>query len=187
MSDRERRRFNLVVYNFSEGADRKVDTKSFQTLCMHVFKLDLSIVKSVRLGPKITNKHRPLLLTVEELDDKNYLISHSHFLRRHDQYKNIFIAPDRTKLERLKHKKAVDELRERRAKGESGLLIRNGVVIKRHLRPSASASHSSDAPTSQSSDTPTSQSSDAPTSQSSDAPISRSSGVPTSHSSNQSS
>ena len=85
--------------------------------------------------------------------------------------KNIFIAPDKTKLERLKHTKAVDELRERHAKGELGLLICNGVVIKRHLRPSASTSRFSDAPTSQSSDTPTSQSSDAPTSQSFDAPI----------------
>jgi len=157
-----------VVYNFSEGADWKVDTKSFQTLCMHVFKLDLSIVKSVRLGPKISNKYWPLLLTVEESDDKNYLISHSHFLCCHDQYKNIFIAPHRTKLERLKHKKAVDELRERCAKDESGLLIRNGVVIKLHLRPSASASRFLDAP-------------------SSDVPNSHSSGVPTNHSSNHSS
>ena len=115
MSDKEQGRFNLVIYNFSEEADQKVDTKSFQTLCMHVFKLDYCIVKSVRLGPKTSNIHRPLLLTVEEFDDSNYLISHSH---RHDQYKNIFIAPDRTKLEHLKNKKAVNELRERRAKGD---------------------------------------------------------------------
>jgi len=77
MSDRHRqwRRFNLVVYNFSEGADRKVDTKAFQTLCMHAFNLDLSIVKSVCLGPKINNTHRPLLLTVEDLEDKIYRIA----------------------------------------------------------------------------------------------------------------
>jgi len=145
------------VYNFSEGADRKVDTKEFQTLCMHVFNLDLSIVKSVHLGPKINNKHWPLLLTVEDLE---YKISHSHFLRSHDQYKNIFIAPDRTKLKQ----KALDELRERRAKGETGLLIHNGVVIKRYPRPSASNSHASDTPTNQSSDSPTSHGSDVPTS-----------------------
>ena len=51
-----------------------------QTLSDAVFKLDVSISKAVRLGQKITNKHRPLLLTVEDIDDKNYLTSHSHFL-----------------------------------------------------------------------------------------------------------
>ena len=139
MRDRERRKLNLVVYNFAEGSDRKADIEAFLTLSTAVFKLDISISKAVRLGPKITNKHRPLLLTVEDIDSRNYLISHSHFLRHHDQYNQVFIVPDRTKLERIKHKKAVDELRQRRAKGETGLLIRNGVVIKRQPRQSASS------------------------------------------------
>jgi len=143
MSDRERRKFNLVVYNFLEGTDRKADIKAFHTLSMDVFKLDLSILKAARLGPKNTNKHRPLLLTVEELDDKNYLISHSHFLRHHEQYKTVFIVPDRTKLERMKHKKAVDELRQRRTKGETGLIIRNGIVMKRQPRSNVPNSHQS--------------------------------------------
>jgi len=41
MSDRERRKFNLVVYNFSEDTDRKADIKAFHTLSMDVFKVDL--------------------------------------------------------------------------------------------------------------------------------------------------
>ena len=117
MSDRERRKFKIVVYNFSEGTDRKANIKAFQTLSMDVFKLDLGIVKAVHLGPKIANKHRPLLLTVNELNDKNYLISHSHFLRRHEKFNKVFVVPDRTKLERLKHKNAVEELKQRCAKG----------------------------------------------------------------------
>ena len=83
-------------------------------------------------------------MTVNELDDKNYLISHSHFLRRHEQFNKVFVVPDRTKLERLKHKKAVEELKQRRAKGETGLLIRNGVVILRQSRSSAPTSSSTD-------------------------------------------
>ena len=87
-----------MVYIFLEGTDRKADIKAFHTLSMDVFKLDLGILKAVRLGSKNNNKHRPVLLTIEELDDKNYLISHSHFLRHHEQYKSVF-----TKLERIKH------------------------------------------------------------------------------------
>ena len=41
--------------------------------------------------------------------------------------------PDRTKLEWLKHEKAVDELRQRQAQGETDLLIHNGVVIRDNL------------------------------------------------------
>ena len=59
------------------------------------------------------------------------MLSHSHFLRQSDQYNGIYIAPDRTKLERVKHKKVVEELKQRRAKGETGLIIRNGTVTKK--------------------------------------------------------
>ena len=37
-----------------------------------------------------------------------------------------FIAPDRTKFEREKHVKLINELRERKAKGETNMIIRNG-------------------------------------------------------------
>ena len=52
--------------------------------------------------------------------------------------------PDRTKLECIKHKKAVDELRQRRTKGETSLLIRDGVVLKRqlYLSPSSTSQNS---------------------------------------------
>ena len=42
---------------------------------------------------------------------------------------------DRTKFEREKHKKLVAELKERRTKGESGLIIRNGAIVARPPRP----------------------------------------------------
>jgi len=48
----------------------------------------------------------------------------------------MYIVPDRTKLEHTKNKKAVDELRQRRAKGEPGLIICNGIVTVRQARPS---------------------------------------------------
>ena len=135
MADRDRRRCNLVVYNFGESDDRKKDIESFQGLCKDVFKLDVKITKAVRLGPKIPNKQRPLLLTLENIDDKNYLLSHSHFLRKSE----IYIAPDRTKLERAKHKKLVEELKERRSKGETSLVIRNGTIVQRQLNRSNSS------------------------------------------------
>lgn len=139
MRDRERRRRNIIVYNFPEKSDQKGDMEAFKALSDTVFKLDLSIEKTVRLGRKVDNKTRPLLLILEDFDEKNYLLSHSHFLKRHDVYGKVFIAPDRSRLERIKHKKAVDELRQRRAKGETALMIRNGVVVRRQLQQTAAA------------------------------------------------
>jgi len=72
----------------------------------------------------------------EDIDDKSYLISCSHFLWQHAQYSKVYIVSNRTKLEHTRHKKAVDELRLRRAKGESGLIICNGIVTVRQVRPS---------------------------------------------------
>jgi len=56
-------------------------------------------------------------------------------LHRHDQFNNIYLAPDRTNFEQVKHK-AVEELKQRRKNGETNLIIRNGNVIPRQPHPS---------------------------------------------------
>ena len=76
----------------------------------------------LRLG-KVPNKHRPLLLNFENYEDKGLLLSYAHLLRHNDRYNDVFIAPDRTKFEREKHRKLVGELKERCSRGESGLII----------------------------------------------------------------
>ena len=65
-------------------------------------------------------------------------ISYSNLLHRHDQFERVFIAPDRTKLEQEEHANLVNELRERKTKGETNLIIRNGCII---TRPSRAASN----------------------------------------------
>ena len=124
---------NVVVCNLTEHNDHKTDIETFKALSSDALKLDVNITKAIRLGPKITNKQRPLLLTVEDTNDKIQLLSHSHFLKRYDQYNRIYIVPDRTKLVHAKHRKVVEELKQRQAQGETGLIIRNGVVIHKQL------------------------------------------------------
>ena len=53
MADRDRRRCNLVVYNFGESDDRKKDIESFQGLCKDVFKLDvIRLLKQLGLAQR---------------------------------------------------------------------------------------------------------------------------------------
>ena len=83
------------------------------------------------MGRKIEHKHRPLLVCFECIDDKAIVVSRSYLLRHRDQYKKVFVVPDRTKIERDKHKRLVTELKKRKSQGETGLMIKNGKIIVR--------------------------------------------------------
>jgi len=83
-----------VHYNFSESSD---DKKHFIDLCGTVFKLKVCITSHRRLGRQVENKHRPLLLSLENVNDKEFIASQSYFLRRHEEYKNVYISADMTK------------------------------------------------------------------------------------------
>ena len=79
-------------------------------------------------------------LDTYQLNAKNCIaISHSHFLKRHEQFNRTYLVPDRTRLECAKHKRIVDELKQRKANGETFLIIRNGVISQRQPRVSKNA------------------------------------------------
>ena len=135
LADRDRRKKNIIVYNLPEPSDRAADKVSFLALYKTVFDQDASVIRVTRLGRRLENKHRPLLVCFEHEDDKITVISRSNLLRHHDQYKGVFLAPDRTKFEREKHAKLVNELKERKTKGETNLIIRNGSIVSRPTHP----------------------------------------------------
>ena len=64
-------------------------------------------------------------MSFENMDDKAFVVSRSYLLHHNEQYKMVFIAPDRAKLEQEKHKRLIAELEERRSEGEENLIIRN--------------------------------------------------------------
>ena len=148
LADRDKRKKNIIVYNLPEPSDRAANKVSFLALYKTVFDQDASVIRATRLGRRLENKHRPLLVCFEHEDDKITVISRSNLLRQHDQYKRVFLAPDRTKFEREKHAKLVNELKERKTKGETNLIIRNGSIVSRPTHPannqsSQSSNHSS--------------------------------------------
>ena len=129
------------MYNVPEHTNRQSDKGFFVDLCKAVYDMNVPIAKVFRLGKKSANneqpRHRPLLVALENESDKATLFSRSNQLRQHDKYENIYIAPDKTKFERVKHKRLVDELKQRWAKGETDLVIPNGSIIKKRSRSQA--------------------------------------------------
>ena len=123
ISDRNRRKNNLIMYNYPEGADLSADKESFTSLCLSLFNLNVEVDKVLRLGRRLEGKHRPLLIRLNSEGDKHAILSQAPHLRFNDQYKRVFISHDMTQSERVKHKALVQELQSRRAKGERNLMI----------------------------------------------------------------
>jgi len=84
----------------------------------------------MHLGKKVVNKHRLMLICLDHDEDWD---PHSSCLKCSEQCKHVYIVPDRTKLERIQHKKLVDELKTRQSQGETNLTIRNGATISKSI------------------------------------------------------
>ena len=135
LADRERRCKNLIVYNLEEDSEANSDESMLQELFSSVFNLDVVLTKTVCLGRRNDSKPRPLLACFADAPMRNMILSYSGKLRKFDKYKKVYIAPDRTKFERQKHQKLVEELKRRRSNGEQNLVIRNGSIIVLTRRP----------------------------------------------------
>ena len=136
LSERERKKNNIIVYNLPEAPEKSSEEQSFADLCKHIVEVDLNIQKIFRIGRKDSNRIRPLLVCFTSEETKLSVLSSAPRLRFHDDYKKVYIAPDMTKFERVKHKKLVEELKQRRQQGETNLIIKNGTITRRQLRRS---------------------------------------------------
>ena len=135
IAERDRRKRNVIIYNLPEQANRAGDKTKFTEVCKSIIDRDIDVVKLFRLGRKIDNKYRPLLVGLSSEADKQNLLSAAPHLRSSKEFKQVYINTDMTKLEREKHRKVVAELKRRRSSGESNLIIRNGTIVSRRSPP----------------------------------------------------
>lgn len=103
-------------------------------MCKTVFSEEFAVTKILRMGKRNENKHRPVLIALKHETDKSFLLSNSARLRQHDV---LYFSPERTKFERLKYKKLVEELKQRKANGETNLIIRNNAIVNRRKTTSS--------------------------------------------------
>jgi len=84
LAERDKSEKNFVIYNLPESKDREADKLSVLSLVKTVYDLDAQINRVVCLGRRTENKHRPLLVRVELVEDKNIVVSLSYLLHHHD-------------------------------------------------------------------------------------------------------
>ena len=123
LEDKQRRKNNVLFFNIPESNasnSSEADINYASKLCKDTFNLDVQILKAFRLGNKVPNKHRPLLVQFENENAKSKILAKSYLLKSTD---------DMTTSERIKHRQLVNELKARRARGESNIIIRGNSII----------------------------------------------------------
>ena len=82
-----------------------------------------------RLGKKVENKSRPLLVSLDTPSMRGTLLSKSATLRKSEHWKNVFVSPDLTPKEREANRVLRAELKRRKSAGENNLIIRRGKIV----------------------------------------------------------
>ena len=138
-ADKERRRDNIVMYNVPEvqqqepGNIERDDTQHCEDIIRNKLRVeDCNIMQVVRLGRRVENKTRPMLVKLGDEQQKWKVVGSSKFLKNDPNiiYKKVRIAPDMTRKEREENWNLREELRRRRDAGEQGWYIKRGKLLR---------------------------------------------------------
>ena len=133
LEDKNHRKNNILFFSIpeTETSNSKVDPNFVSKLCKDVYSLDIQVLKAFRLGKKLANKSRLLLVQLESEDIKPKILAKSYLLKTTTElYNGIYVSADMTKVERITHRQLVNELKSRQARGESNVIVYNGRIIK---------------------------------------------------------
>ena len=145
IEEREKRRSDIILFGLPESTSdepivRKKDdeTKVKSMLVGLPDRGKLEIKSLYRLGRRMDEKARPLKVIMGNQTMRDDVLSGFRDgkldLSTYDEG-SIQFSRDRTKAEREDYRKLRKELNDRKEKGESDLIIRNGRIKKRTFRP----------------------------------------------------
>lgn len=139
MTERERRKNNLVIFNLPESTARspkgrqEYDKSVVEELIKTGIEVEgVEVIKVVRLGGIGQNrlaKPRVTLIEVQDHSTKIRILQSARNLRSKDMWATTFVAPDMTPNQRKQRKELRTELNQRRARGEENIIIRRGVIV----------------------------------------------------------
>lgn len=129
---------NVIVSGLSEVPFGSPSERSEQDLaeaqkviCGIVDDFRVSDIKQCfRLGKPIPGKIRPLRLTFYNHEIKNKVLKNTRKLMSSTMFKNVYINPDRTRIQQLEFKNLRSEFTARKKMGED-VVIRNQRVVPR--------------------------------------------------------
>ena len=135
--DKENRKCNIVVTNLREPqgtglGNRSAADKQAVYDMFHQLHLEVDVGKVVRLGAKPDNGRPRLLLVATQSEEVKWdVIRAARGLREIDEYVNVLINPDMTRMERETQSKLRAEVRERKERGEDVYIAKGKVMTRR--------------------------------------------------------
>ena len=135
--DKEKRKLNVVVHNLPEldataslSERSEKDRELFKDIIKEGLNLIIHPTHSFRVGKKVGDNPRLLIVTLEDVDTKAELLKMAPQLRYLTSWKRIYVTPDLSKKEREEGRRLREELAARRQQGEENIMIRRGRIVK---------------------------------------------------------
>ena len=95
----------------------------------------VGVKSAFRLGARREVGSRPRSLLVNLSGDREEVLKKAGLIRQYQGWESIFIDPDRTPNERQYYVALREELKARRGRGETDLIIKNGQIVHRRHAP----------------------------------------------------
>ena len=125
--EKDKRQNNVILYNVPEKLEGTNDKEVVENLILEELGVREAKVEEItRLGTG--NEPRPILLKLNDAQTQRKVLNKAKLLR---DARNIYIAPDKTIKEREKYRDLQKELRERKERSQTDLIIRDGKIVKR--------------------------------------------------------
>ncbi len=128
IDERRRRESNIIVIGLHERNGVN-DLDLAKMLICDTLNCPVDIVSSRRIGKPSDGKPKLLHLTLRDFKQVQAVLSSASGLKGNNQYKNVFLSPDRSPMEQEEFRKLRNELKERRGNGES-VVIRGSSIVE---------------------------------------------------------
>ena len=130
VNDEEHRSKNYIIYGYDEIEDAEEDPRE---IVKEVYEKAGCLVPEIldiyRIGKKTSGKTRPIKVEMSDSGDVRFILKHAYKLRE-SNLRSVYVAPDRTREERIAHSNLVKEMKELiRQFPSKHYIIRNNKVV----------------------------------------------------------
>lgn len=126
--ERQRREKNIIIYGLEQiTGNTQVNLQEDKRNALHIVRqvvpeLVVDESKVVRLGKSNNTKPAPVRVQLSSREDVSAILKNKRKLR--ERYAHIMISTDNTPMQREQLRKVLQELNERKARGEDGLFVK---------------------------------------------------------------
>ena len=118
---------NIMVFGLQEGENEELSSKVeqvFQSLG------EKPCFEAARLGKKSNSTVRPVKVNLRSSATVQQILKKSSLLCKIEQFKTVFLSPDRTAEQRAQQKELVQELKQKRTEAGNGkkFFIKGGII-----------------------------------------------------------